>query len=194
MPRPRADGRPPRKTKWARINDRFIKDHRKKIKAQPEKTRAIFYDRDLKGFALQVEPTGHMSYKLLYRHGGRPRWFNIGDVTKVSADVARHHAMDQNAKMVLDDAFDPQAGRVALRAAGTFGEHLGKYLGYYAQRHPKSWAHVKWTLESVYLPKWRNLKTETIGRQDAKRIFAAQTRRSPTSANQALAHLSAFFT
>jgi len=47
-----------------------------------------------------------MSYKLMYRHGGRPRWYNIGKVTRVSAAEARGKAKDLNAKMVLDDAFD----------------------------------------------------------------------------------------
>ena len=53
MARPRKDGKPPRETRHVNLNDRFVGT------VKPQARRAIFFDRALKGFALQVEPSGH---------------------------------------------------------------------------------------------------------------------------------------
>ncbi len=189
MARPRKDGKAPRDTKRVNINDRFLST------VKPRAQRVIFYDRELKGFTLQVEPSGHRSWKLHYRFGGRPRWYHISDVRDLpSAKKARAIVEELKARMILDPTLDLHAARVALRDAGSFREHLSRYMAHYLGEHPKSYNHTKWTLESRYLGTWGNLKTQAITRADVKRLFAQHTKASPSSANQALAHLGAFFT
>ncbi len=188
MARPRRDGKAPRAPRRVILNDRFVKS------AKAQERRVIYYDRDLKGFCLQIEPSGHRSWKLHYRFGGRPRWLHVGDVRDLaSAKKARAIVEELKARMILDPTLDLHAARVALRDAGTFKEHLARYLAHYLGEHPKSYNHTRWTLESRYLGAWSNLKTQVISRADVKRLFAKHTTASPSSANQALAHLGGFF-
>ncbi len=189
MARPRKDGKAPRKARHVHLTDAFLKS----LKAPDRRT--IFYDKNLKGFCLQSEPSGHRSWKLHYRYGGRPRWYHISDVRDLaSAKKARAIVEELKAQMVLDPTLDLHAARVALRDAGSFKEHLARYLAHYLGAHPKSYKHTKWTLESRYQGAWGNLKTQAITRADVKRLFAKHTQASPSSANQALAHLGGFFT
>ncbi len=188
MARPRKDGKAPRKTRHVHLTDAFLRSMK-----TPD-SRVIYYDKKLQGFCLQVEASGHRSWKLHYRFGGRPRWYHVADVRALtSAKQARAIVGELNARMVLDRTLDLHAARVALRDAGTFKEHLARYLAHYLGAHPKSYKHTKWTLESRYLPAWGNLKSQAITRADVKRLFAKHTTASPTSANQALAHLGGFF-
>ena len=77
MARPRADGLAPRKAKHVHLTDAFLKS------METPDRRVIFYDKALKGFCLQAEPSGHRSWKFHYRIGGRPRWYHLADFRKL---------------------------------------------------------------------------------------------------------------
>ena len=53
------------------LTDRFIRQV-----ALPEK-RKLWWDTKQRGLCLQVQPSGHKSFKVAYRSGGRLRWYHI---------------------------------------------------------------------------------------------------------------------
>ena len=187
MARPRKDGQAPRKARHVHLTDATLK------KMETPDRRVIYYDRNLKGFCLQIEPSGHRSWKYHYRIGGRPCWYHVADVRELpSAKAAREIVEKLNARRVLDETYDPHAEKLVVRASGTFQADLEKYLTHYRDAHPKSYVHTRWTLER-YLGAWGKQKSQTIKRAEVMRWFDRQAKSSKSSANQSLAHLSGFF-
>jgi hypothetical protein len=153
MSRPRKDGAPHRPTIRVNLTDRYVKAQK------PHPTdRTIHYDRDCKGFALQVEhATGSKSYKVKYQFGGDTKTFDLGPVgTFRSVKVARDEAYD-----VLHEVrkgVDPQANRMAKRTDGTFKSHAEAYLHEKAITHPKSVAQTRMYIEKI-AKKWAKVLT-----------------------------------
>ncbi|MFT4013908.1 MAG: Arm DNA-binding domain-containing protein [Paracoccus sp. (in: a-proteobacteria)] len=50
------------------------------------------WDEDLTGFGIRVWPSGKKVYLVRYRHGGRQRFFKIGEHGPVTPDLARREA------------------------------------------------------------------------------------------------------
>jgi Arm DNA-binding domain len=97
-----------------------------------DKSDAIFFDDDLPGFGLRVRAGGKRSWIVQYRIGAKQRRLSIGDVRKVSADLARKEAKNRLARVEL--GFDPQQEKYDTRAAA--GQTVGKLVEeYLARRH-----------------------------------------------------------
>ena len=65
-----------------KLTDQFVKT------VKPQTKRILYWDEIQQGLALQVEPSGHKSYKLVYRFGGRSRWYTIASARAIGlADV-----------------------------------------------------------------------------------------------------------
>src|SRR5450631_2924251 len=88
----------------------------------------LVWDETQRGLAVRVEPTGYASYKVIYRFGGRPRWFHIGAVDAIGLAKARDIARGVMNKVA--DGIDPAAERRAERTAGTFNDLHDRYLEY----------------------------------------------------------------
>jgi hypothetical protein len=143
-----------------------------------------------KGLALQVGPSGSKSYKLVYRFGGRPRWYTIGKADAISLKEARQIARDKMADVVKGT--DVQAERRATRAAGTFAELAERYIEEHAKPKLKSWEQSEYKIKKYLLPRWGNRDAETITRSDVRCLFDHVTSHgSPVAANQALAQAGA---
>ncbi len=187
MSRPRKDGKAHRPTIRVNLTDRYIKAQK------PHPTdRTIHYDRDCRGFALQVEhATGSKSYKCKYQHRRRSRTFDLGPVgTFRSVKDARAECFDLLHE--VRRGVDPQMNRMVWRTDGTFASHAEEYLREKATTHPKSVAQTRRYLENI-AAKWGKLPTVDITRTDVKALFRQTSKRSPSTANQEKAHLSAMF-
>jgi integrase len=187
MARPRRDGRKPQQPNRRRLTELYVK----RVAAEAEVFNVTDTDHHACGLVLRVYPTGTRSYKLPYRHMGRPRWYTIGDAKKMALSEARIIANEQWHR-VAKDGIDIVAEMKAERGKDTFGELADNFLLY--QRHKKknkAWAQGRRYIERFALPKWGKVKASTITQADVE-ILSDQMD-SPNTARQFLSHLSAVF-
>lgn len=97
----------------------------------PGPARTIWYDTELKGFGLKVEPSGVMTWIVEYRAGagGRAaikRRLTLGKAGALAPDEARLFAKDTLAKVHAGE--DPAATKASTRAAKSVAELCDQYL------------------------------------------------------------------
>jgi integrase len=158
----------------------------------PRQARAfLVWDADQKGLALQVQPSGHSAYKLIYRHHKRSRWFHIGDVKAIGLADARTKAAELMLAVVRDGK-DPAAEKRIGRQSATFGALASRYVEEYAKQKNKSWPQADQLVRRYLLPMWGELDASAITRADVRAVLAKVN--GPVAANQVLASASAIFT
>jgi integrase len=158
-------------------------------KAKPQAVPYMIWDSLQRGFALRIEPSGYRSYKVVYRHHNRPRWFHIGAADAISLADARKFAAELMLEVIRGK--DPQAERAALRSAGTFEEIATRYREEYAKKRNRSWLQADYLVRRHLLSFWGKLPASNITRADVKAVMARID--SPSVANQTLAAASAIF-
>jgi integrase len=149
----------------------------------------LIWDTFQHGLALQVRPGGHKSWKVIYTHHGRPRWYTLGNAAAISVNDARKLAGRIMFKVA--EGADPQAERKAQRSKGTFEELATRYVNEYAQRKNKSWRQPDTLVRKHLLPRWGKLSAATITRSDVKALMAGIE--APKVANQTILAASAIF-
>jgi integrase len=156
---------------------------------KPKPKPYLVWDSLQRGLAIQVRPTGHKSWYVIYTRNGRPRWFKISDVNSIGLAKARELAAD----VMYDVAKgkDPAAERAASRTAGTFEELVERYRRY-SEKKNKSWRQADALVRKRLLPRWAKLKASDISRSDVKQVIGRIE--APITANQVLASASAIFT
>ena len=172
--------RPPRKHL---LNDRFVGD------LAPEADGAyLVWDVKQFGLAVQVLPTGHRSYKCIYSHRGRVRWYHLANASAINVADARRLA----GKIMVEvaEGKDPAAERKASRTTGTF-EDLASQYAKYAEKKNKSWAATDKLIKRYVVPKWGKLTAADILHGDANTLMAGIG--APVVANQVLKSASAIF-
>jgi integrase len=159
-------------------------------KLQPRVQAYLVWDTYQRGLALQIQPSGYRSYKLIYRFHNRPRWYHIGAADAVALADARKLA----AKLMLEviQGKDPAAEKRAARGTGTFAEIANRYVQEHAKKRNKSWQQAESLVRRNLLPVWGNLSAQSITRSDVRAIMSKIT--APIAANQTLAAASAIFT
>lgn len=141
------------------------------------------------GLALQVRPTGHKAWKVIYSHRGRPRWYHLGNADAIKVNDARKLA--GRVMFAVAEGKDPQAERKAHRSKGTFEELAERYVAEYAKRKNKSWQQGDKLVRKHLMPRWAKLNAAVITRADVK--AAATAISSASVRNQTLAAASAIF-
>jgi integrase len=159
-------------------------------KLQPAAKPFLVWDTFQRGLALKIEPSGYRSYKLIYRHRNRPRWYHIGAADAIALADARHIAAELMLEVIRGE--DPAAEKRAERNAGTFAELHGKYLEQHAKKHNKSWKQADALIRRSVLPHWGTLPADGITRADVKTMMR-RLDKSPIAANQTLAAVSAIY-
>jgi integrase len=139
---------------------------------------------------LQIQPSGHRAYKVIYRFHNRPRWFTIGAADAIALADARKLAAEVVLRVLKGE--DPAADKRAKRGAGTFAEIANRYVAEYAQKRNKSWQQAEALVRRFLLPAWGNLSVNTITRSDVRAVMNKIN--APITANQVLASASAIFT
>jgi hypothetical protein len=166
-----------------KLNDLFLRG------LQPQVRAFLVWDTKQGGLAVYVQPTGHMAWKVIYRHNGRPRWYHLASTSSVGLSHARTLASQIMYRVAQGQ--DPAAERRAQRGAGTFDELATGYRAY-AQRKNKSWQQADRLVRRSLLPRWAKLPAAAITRADVKAVMAGIA--APIAANQTLAAASAIFT
>src|SRR5262245_28469584 len=129
-------------------------------KLQPTAKPFLVWDSYQRGLALQVQPSGYRSFKLIYRFNSRPRWLHIGAADAIALADARKLA----AELMLDviRGKDPAAERRSERGAGTFAEMASRYVEEYAKKRNKSWQQAEQLVRRHLLPAWCSLRENDI--------------------------------
>ena len=160
-------------------------------KVRPQARAFLVWDADQKGLALQVQPSGHRSFKLIYRHQGRSRWFNLGDAKAIGLADARLRASELMLAIVRDGKDPAAERRGGGRAPTTFGTLADRYLTEFAQKRNKSWRQARQLVCRYILPELAELDATTITRSDVRSLLAKVS--GPVLQNQILASASAIF-
>ncbi len=181
-----AKGKKKRGPERRKLTDRFVRT------VEPGSERRVYWDTETGGLGLQVQPTGHRSWKVVYRHGGRPRWYNLGSYPALGLAEARPAARHIMARVALGE--DPQGDKVKAREGEVLREVAERYVNEWARRNNKSWEQAEALMRRHVLPKLGSRKIAEITRRDVRRLFDKITTDHPTLANQVLAAASAVFT
>jgi integrase len=183
MSRPRKDGTAPRETRKAKLGDTVIRS------LQAESVPYLVWDKKLEGFAVQVQPTGRKSYKVIYRMNSHLRWLTLGSVGRVDFDSARTLAAQTLLKVAT--GVDVQAEKAATRGTGTFEEVAQRYCNEYAIKNNKSWKQGDDLVRRRLIPRWGKLRAADITRNDVKLML--RDMKSPSVGAQTFKAASAIF-
>src|SRR5215469_16326711 len=138
-------------------------------KLRPTNQAYLVWDTYQRGLALQIQPTGYRSYKLIYRFHGRPRWYHIGAADAIGLAEARKLAAELMLEVIRGK--DPAAEKRAERGAGTFAELALKYVDQHAKKRNKSWKHAAALVQRNVTPRWSKLQADAVTRADVKALM-----------------------
>jgi hypothetical protein len=182
-----------------------------KRKKPPPVGRAEYFDATFGGLALRVTKSGHKSWSLCYRLGGRLHRYTLGAYPAIKPKQARIEAsaalerVRQGVIRVIDGKevrqgvdLTEEKRQLRLQAppeADTFGAALQDYLDRARRNNaPGTYREVKRVLEREFLPKWRAQPIGMITRGHVTRVIdGIEARGAEIQANRALAYLRAFF-
>ena len=164
----------------------------------PAQGRVEYFDATFGSLALRVTETGHKSWSLYYRMGGRQHRFTIGAYPAIKPAQARREASAalERVRQGTDPTEEKRQRRLmAAPEADGFATVLQDYLDRIGRNlGPRSFKEVKRVLEREFLPAWRSRPIGTITRGDINRIVdGISARGADVQANRALAYLRAMF-
>jgi hypothetical protein len=167
-----------------KLTELYLRSVRGKVHPKP----FLVWDTELKGLALSVQRSGHLSFKVIYSRNRRARWFTIQSVIGLSD--ARTFA--RRVLFQVAEGKDPQSERQAQRGDSTFAKLHQRYLTEHAQKRNKSWKQADALVRKHLLPIWGRMAARDITRTDVKAMMGKIG--APILANQVLAAASAIFT
>jgi integrase len=156
---------------------------------KPEHRAFNIWDLEQRGLVLRVQPSGHKSFRVFYRHNNRPRWLHLENALAITLDAARDLAAET--RLAARRGKDPAAERKAERSSGTFGELAIAYVEQHAKKKNKSWQQADWLVQRYLLPRLSKLTAKDITRTDIEAALAKIE--SPGLAKQVLLSASAIF-
>ena len=133
------------------------------------KKRLYFYDTQVRGLALAVDPTGRKTFMLYRKVHGRPERVKIGVFPDMSIEGARAQASGMNT--VIAQGGNPAQERRSVRAEMTLAELFETFLLLYAKENKRTWQNDEWTFNK-YLHNWKLSKLSSIRRQDVIALHA----------------------
>ena len=107
------------------------------LKVKPE-AKPFLWDLEPRGLALSVLPSGRKSWKFIYNHRGRTRWYTIGDADAFGLEDARKRA--RKLRVQVDDGKDPQGEKreEARHKPVTFEAIAERYVEEHAKKANRS--------------------------------------------------------
>jgi len=155
------------------------------------------------GLFVNVLPSGHKSYSIRYRFGGRTRNLTLND----GLTLAEARAQAGQALLEVSRGVDPAAVKVDAKAKAKLAttntgddsieKHAEQFLELHARRKTGK-ANAKQAELALYrhaLPAWRGRDVQSIRRRDIIEVIeaVAHDQGHPVMANRVLGHLSKFF-
>lgn len=158
--------------------------------------RAVYYDKKTTGLQIRISSAGTKTF-CVYRRvkGGQPERVTLGRYPEMTIERARGEAAKVNAE--IENGASPATVKRAHREEPTFEEVFDLFIPGKRKRdgRPLSERTKKDYRDSlrIHLSKIKGMKLSQIGRDDVKRIHANATKKSPASANRALAIVSSVY-
>ena len=160
------------------------------------------HDTEVKGLFVQVQTTGHKSFKLQYRPKGKnPIAVSLGDCAMISAAAARLRAKNIQAKVWTGD--DPYLIKKSLESEMTLHQLAEEYLKV-RRFKPKTLEHIKSCFECWLLDKnaafrkyinysIKDKRISKINLKELKQIHNQIGLKSKYTANRTIKYLRAMF-
>lgn len=174
----------------------FTKDYLNALPLPAPGARAVYHDAKTTGLQIRVTATGAKTF-CVYRRikGGQPERVTLGRYPEMSIEQARRKAADINA--AIEGGANPAKVKRAHREEPTFADIFALFIPGKRKRNgqPLSDRTIKDYQDCLrlHLAKIKELKLSQIGRDDVRRIHAAATKKSPASANRAVAIVSSVY-
>jgi integrase len=164
----------------------------------PSEKRATYYDSQVRGLGLLIQPSGHRSFFWYRKVRGVPTWRTIGAYPDWSIERARIEAnkYSEDCATWKQSGFDGD-NPFERHTVSTFNELVKDYIERrvkaHASRPERAAKNVEWMVEK-YLASWRTQKVTTIRKRDVldlhKRIGAEHGKHA---ANRIIQFLRALF-
>ena len=152
----------------------------------------IYWDGDLEGFGLRVRPTGHNTYVVWFRAGGRSRRMTLGPHGVLAPEAARRRALTILAEVW--NGGDPAAIQADGPAAMSVADLCERFLEEYVEIHCKPGTVREYSrlLRRIVVPAIGRRKAADIRRRDVAALHF-NLRGTRYQANRTLALLSKMF-
>jgi integrase len=146
----------------------------------------IIWDTAQRGLGLRIQPSGHKSWVVVYRHHRKPRWLTL---PLVPVQAAREKATEVMLAVLRgqDPAPERKDGPPIF-----FGTLAQRYVEQHSSKKNKSWKHASRLVQRYLLPSWANVDAATITRADVRAVISKIS--APALANQVRLAASAIFT
>lgn len=170
-----------------RINERSIKT----MHPKPGRTYELFYDDEVKGFAVRVTANGTRSFVMNYRMLGRgERRLTIGRYPALSCTAAR--AAATTLALRIGRGEDPLEVTQATARETTVEALVARYTAEHVAKKRSAYDDKR-RLAKHILPKWKTRKAIAITRADVSSLVAPIAAVAPVEANRVLALVSGLF-
>jgi integrase len=151
----------------------------------PERSNAVHYDDEVKGFGLRVTAGGNKSFVLNYHIAGRERRMTIGGHPTWSAAAARDEA--KKLRRLIDQGTDPLEERQSRHRAPT----VQKLWEEYERRHlpslsPRGQVDQRAMWRDFILPAFKNDKVADLRSAAIDALHASISQTKPVRANRVL--------
>lgn len=167
--------------------------------AAPDKGRVEYFDTTFPALALRVTDSGHKSWSLFYRHGGRLRRYTIGPYPAFDPAAARKAASAALHKVQAggDPAEEKRARRLAPKpSADDFASVAREYLERQVKRNTaeSTYHETARIIDQDVIPEWGKRSIGSIAKRDVIALVDKKVASgAEVQANRILARLRTLF-
>ena len=154
-------------------------------------SRDVRWDLSIPGLGLRIYPSGRKSFVLSYRIAGRKRLMTLGNYGTLTLEQARKLAKKHLVEII--DQKDPLQQKQSAAHTKTIKALCETYMERHATVHKKSWKDDERRINKYILPKWANLKVNSIKRADVAALHSKIGIKHKYEANRLLVLLSKIF-
>ena len=166
-------------------NKRKLTDRRVQ-NLKPNGCTTIVWDSVQRGLGLRIQPTGHKSWVVVYRHNRKPRWLTFA---LVPVRAARGKAAEVMLAVLRGQDPAPERNFAAPQNFSTLAQ---RYVEEHAKLKNKSWKHAAKLVQRYLIPSWAKVDATAITRADVRAAISKIS--APMLANQVRLAASAIFT
>ncbi len=155
----------------------------------PKAGRLEVFDKLLPAFGLRVSETGHKSWFLFYRAGGKQRRHTLGTLATIPS-LADARELARRVLRDVQAGKDPAAPKVAEPPArvDSVASVASQFVEKYAKPINRSWREIEKLLQRHVVSRWGPRDIRTITRRDVRELLNELVDRGhPIAANRALA-------
>ncbi len=168
-------------------NKRKLTD-RKVASLKPKARAYTVWDTAQRGLGLRIQPSGHKSWVVVYRHNRKPRWLTF---PLVPVRAAREKAAEVTLAVMRGQ--DP-APKNHIGAIAPFSLLAQRYVDEHAKLKNKSWQHASKLVQRYLIPSWGAVTHNPDQRERTKVLPLSAKISAPQLANQVRLAASAIFT